>query len=85
MNKMNRHLDKTFILYVLDKLNITAYQLHKMTGINNQTFTFVKQFKARLTWTTIQRIEKASNLEFKSTEHIAYSVNFYLENPDLFE
>lgn len=84
MNNLNQHIDKTYILYVLDKLDITAYQLAKMTGINNQTFSRVKYFNARLTWNTITRVQSATNLEFKSPEHLLYSARFYDENPDLF-
>lgn len=85
MNIMYQHLDKTFVLYVLEKLDISAYQLSKMTGISNDTFSRVKAFNAHLTWNTIIKIMNATDTQFMSHEHLLYSHDFYKDNPDLFK
>lgn len=85
MSKIEDHYDKTFILYVLEKLDISAYQLAKMAEVSEKTFTNVKRFNCNLGWKLIRKIEKTTNLTFKSQEHIIYSVDFYRDNPDLFK
>lgn len=85
MTEIENHYDKTYVLFIIESLGITAYQLSKQTGISNKTFTNIKNFKANLSWNIIRQIEKISPYKFKSQEHIAYSQDFYRDNPDLFK
>lgn len=85
MKNIEDNYDKTFVLYVLEKLNITPYQLSKLTGISDRTFTSVKRFKANLSWKLIRKIEESTDIKFKSDEHIFYSTKFHDDNPDLFK
>lgn len=84
MQKMNEILDKTYVLYVLDTMNWTAYQLAKQSGVSNETLSRAKAFKASLSWQTITKIENATNIEFRSSGHVLFSAQF-LENPELNE
>lgn len=85
MKKINAYLDKSYILYILEKLDITPYQLSKLAGISNSTITRVKNGTAHLTWKVISRIENETGVEFKSFEHVSYTTEFYKDNPDLFK
>ena len=84
MSNMNEILDKTYVLYVLETLDCTAYQLAKRTGISNETFSRVKQFKDSLSWKTITTIENETGIEFKSPAHMLFSAQ-YLDKPELNE
>lgn len=84
MKKINEILDKTYVLYVLDKMNWTAYELAKQSGVSNDTLSRAKSFKASLSWKTITKIENTTGIEFRSSGHILFSAQF-LENPELNE
>lgn len=77
-------LDKTYVLYVLETLDCTAYRLAQQTGISNDTLSRAKNFKGSLSWATIAKIQNITGVEFMSPNHMLFSAQF-LENPELNE
>ena len=77
-------LDKTYVLYVLETLDCTAYKLAQQTGISNDTLSRAKNFKGYLSWGTIAKIQNITGVEFMSPKHLLFSAQF-LEHPELNE
>ena len=73
MDSMIENLDKTYVMFVLEKLNITVYQLSKRTGISNATFSRLLAKKHSMTWSNIAKIEYETDIAFKSQEHLIFA------------
>ena len=73
MNNMIENLDQTYVHFVLFSKDITAYQLSKMTGISNTTFSRVLNYKQHLNWTSIAKIEMETGIPFKGQEHLIWA------------
>jgi len=73
MDNMIDKLDKTYVMFVLESMNITPYQLSKMTGISGATYSRLLADKQNLSWSSIATIEKETGIAFKSQEHIIYA------------
>lgn len=85
MLKLYRHLDKTYVLYVLHKTEKTAYEMSKATGISQSFFSDVKKFKHDTKWEKIHKLWETTSIAFLSPEHMQFSIEYMQKHPELFD
>ena len=77
MNLHSDFLDGLYVLYVLDKLDLSTNKLAKKTGVSQSTISNASHLKHSLSWNILSKIQNETGLIFKGEEHIIFANNYF--------